>query len=89
MAVGASRRNVFAMVAGWTTRLVGMGVLFGIAAMYWLKRAAQGQGGPLDSDSAWIFVVPFAVIVIIAVLATLVPSRRAMSVDPAVLLRTE
>jgi putative ABC transport system permease protein len=89
MAVGASRRNVVVMVAGLTARLVGLGLLCGGAMMYWLKRLAQGQGGPLDSDSTWIFLAPAAIVVVIGVLATMVPSRRAMAVDPAVLLRSE
>src|SRR6185295_18162144 len=41
MAVGASRRNVFTLIAGLTARLVGAGTVFGIAVMYWLKRAAE------------------------------------------------
>ena len=52
-----------------------------------VARAAGGGGGGLDLG--WpAFTVPVLIILGIGTLATWIPSRRVMKIDPAALLRT-
>ncbi len=51
-----------------------------------VARAAAGGGSVFDPG--WpAFVVPVAIIFVIGALATWIPSRRALTINPAVLLR--
>jgi ABC-type lipoprotein release transport system permease subunit len=50
-------------------------------------RAAGGGESAFDPNWA-AFVVPVVVVAVIAALATWIPSRRAMNINPAILLRT-
>ena len=80
IAIGASARDL----------LVAIGTVLGIAAMFGLTqivRAGGGAGSPFDP--AWpAFAIPVAIVVAIGALATWIPSRRAMRINPAILLRT-
>jgi ABC-type antimicrobial peptide transport system permease subunit len=50
---------------------------------------ANGGGGSLF-DAHWpAFAVPAMIIAVIGAIATWIPSRRALHIDPAVLLRTD
>ena len=89
-AVGASGRELVRLVSLQTVRLVSLGTMLGIAATFGLARVvrASGGGGSIFDPPASAFVVPVLVIVVIGIVATWVPSRRALKIDPAVLLRT-
>ncbi len=89
MAVGATGKHLLRLVAGLGLRLVATGIALGIAATFGLTRLVQGVSGVFASPSWPVFVMPVGVVLAIAVLATCVPSRRAVMIDPAVLLRTE
>jgi ABC-type antimicrobial peptide transport system permease subunit len=45
--------------------------------------------GVFDSPSFAMFILPIIIVLAVGSLATLLPSRRALSVNPASLLRTE
>jgi ABC-type antimicrobial peptide transport system permease subunit len=89
VALGARPREVLAMVLRQGFALVAVGL--GIGALL-ASAAAQGLSGllfgvaPLD-PSAWALAA--ATMTVAAALATLVPARRAMRVDPVTALRTE
>ena len=53
------------------------------------RGASPTGGGGSVFDPGWAaFVVPVLIIVTIGVLATWIPSRRALWINPAILLRT-
>jgi putative ABC transport system permease protein len=89
MALGAGRRDVFALVIGDGVKLTALGVLVGVAA-------AAGVGvsiesllfgvAPIDPTT---FVTMTATLVLTSLLACLVPAGRATRVDPMVALRVE
>ena len=61
-----------------------------VAATFALSRvvrAAGGEGSLFDPD--WLaFAIPVMIVLGIGVLATWVPSRRTLKINPAMLLRT-
>ncbi len=90
IAIGAGARDIVQLVTFHSLRLVTLGTGLGIAATFALSRIVRASGGGgsfLDPD--WpAFVLPVVLIAMIGVAATLVPSRRALRIDPSVLLRT-
>jgi putative ABC transport system permease protein len=89
LAVGATSGQLVKLVALLSVRLVGLGILLGIGTTFALSRFAQGEGGVFDSPRSGVFLVPVTIIIAIGTLATWLPSRRAVSVNPAHLLRTD
>ena len=89
VAVGASTRHLATLIAALSVRLVGLGSFFGIGATFALSRFVRGQGGVFDSPGLAVFVVPMIIVVAVGALATFVPTRRALAISPAGLLRTE
>jgi ABC-type antimicrobial peptide transport system permease subunit len=89
LAVGASRADVFQLIAGSGVRLIGAGVIAGLLL-------SVGVG--LGLESLLIGIEPFdpitytgviAALTIVAAMACLLPARRAASVDPVTTLREE
>jgi putative ABC transport system permease protein len=88
VAVGATRADVLRLVMRHSVRLLGIGMACGVGATFALTRVAQGRGGMFDSPGWQTFAIPVLVIIVIGVLATVIPMRRAIQIDPARLLRT-
>jgi putative ABC transport system permease protein len=89
MALGATRGQVLGLVLGQGLRLAAAGVAIGIVAALALSRVvASLLYGVSATDLATFVGVPVA-LALIALLATLVPARRATRVDPVVAMRTE
>ena len=90
VAIGASARDLVWLVSLQTVRLVSWGTALGITGTFGLARllrAAGGAGSVFDPRPS-AFLVPLVAVTVIGVLATWVPSRRALKIDPATLLRT-
>ena len=90
VAVGASGRDLVRLVSKQTLRLLIVGGTAGIAATFALSRVVRASGG---AGSLWdprpqAFVVPVLIVLVIGGLATWIPSRRALKINPADLLRT-
>jgi len=90
VAIGATGRDLVRLVTAHSARLILIGTACGIGLTFALSRivrASGGAGGVYDPD--WpSFVAPVLVIAAIGAAATWIPSRRAMRVDPAAVLRT-
>ncbi len=89
MALGATRMNVMRMVvsqAGW---LSGAGVVIGAAAAWYLTSTVQSFLFELQADDLRAFAAATVTLVVAALVASVVPARRAASVDPTVALRSE
>jgi MacB-like periplasmic core domain/FtsX-like permease family len=91
VAVGASERDVVRIVTSHTLRLIAVGSTLGLALMYALARVVRaGAGaGSIWDPSLHAFIVPVIVVFIVGALASWIPSRRALKIDPVVLLRTQ
>jgi predicted permease len=89
VALGASRRRVLRMILFDVVKLVTPGVAVGLvitAAFFRLNGANMGI--PLSNVEPLAFVVGAAIAVLVAVLASLAPARRAASVQPMVAMRS-
>lgn len=89
MALGAGRRSILQMVLGKGLRLVGAGMAIGLFASLALTRLMSSQLWGVSSTDPWTFGGMVAVVMGVAVVACLVPARRATEVDPLVALRYE
>ncbi len=89
MALGATQRNIVALVLRRGLRLAIPGLVLGVAAGLALARLIRGFILGVPPGDAVTFVGGPVVLLAVVVLATLVPARRASSVDPTAALRAE
>jgi ABC-type antimicrobial peptide transport system permease subunit len=88
LAVGATRGHIVRSLAAQSARVVAAGLAGGFVATLALARLAQGAGGIFDSPGWPAFVVPAAIVSAIGALATWLPARRAMRIEPSQILRS-
>ena len=89
MALGASAGQVKRLVLAQTLRLVGIGLAIGLAGGMALGQAAQSLLYATPAADAATLAGVTALLAVTALIASYVPSRRAMSVDPVTVLRSE
>jgi predicted permease len=89
MALGAPRGRVVAQVLREGMTAAGAGVLLGFGGAYLVGRAMQGMWFGVGAIDPIGFGVVAIVLLAAALLACLVPARRAASVDPLTALRQE
>ena len=88
-ALGATARDVLRMILAQTLRVVLIGATIGLAAALGVARLISSQlYGVGPTDPATFIGMP-AFLVGVALLATLVPARRATRIDPVEALRRE
>jgi ABC-type lipoprotein release transport system permease subunit len=89
VALGASRRRVLGMIVVDVVKLVAPGVAVGVVITAALVRVnVPDMGIALSNLEPLAFVAGAAVAVLVAVLASLVPARRAASVQPMLAMRS-
>jgi ABC-type antimicrobial peptide transport system permease subunit len=89
MALGAGRRQVIQTVVGAGVRLAALGTAVGLVGALIVTRALRGMLYGISSTDPLTFGAVAATLILVAVVACLVPARRATRVDPMVALRTE
>ena len=89
MALGANRNAVLAMVLGKGLRMTAAGVALGVLGSFLVSRFLRSLlFGVAQTDPLTFVVVP-ALLMLAAILACLIPARRALKVDPMIALRYE
>jgi ABC-type antimicrobial peptide transport system permease subunit len=89
MALGARSSDVLSMVLRQASTVVGVGVVIGLGAAFGLARLIRSVlVGVAPTDIATYAAVS-VVLVGVGAIASLVPSHRAVSVDPTVALKEE
>jgi ABC-type antimicrobial peptide transport system permease subunit len=90
VALGASRRRVMGMVLYDVVKLVLPGVFIGfLIAFAFIRLKGDDWGIALSNLEPLAYVVGCAFAVLIAILASLAPARRAASVQPMIAMRSE
>jgi len=88
-ALGASRRGVLGMILFDVVKLVMPGVVLGLLITVAIVRLnGDNLGIRLSNAEPLAYVVGAAIAVLVAVLASLAPARRAASVQPMVAMRS-
>ena len=89
MALGASAPLVIWLVVWQALLLIGVGVVLGLAGAWALTRFLVNYLWNVSPTDPLTFAAVAAGLVVVSVLACLVPTLRAVRVDPAVALRYE
>ena len=89
MALGAERRGVVAQVLKEGMLAAGTGVALGLVGAYLVGRAMQGMWFDVGAIDPLAFGAVALALIVSALLACVIPARRAASVDPLTALRKD
>ena len=88
LAIGADRSQVLAMILRQGMALAGLGVIVGLAAALALTRLMAGLLYQVRASDPLTFTVVPVVLLLVALVASYLPARRATRVSPVIALRT-
>ena len=89
IALGALPQQVLAQFLGIGTKLLLIGVAFGVLGAWLAGRVMQRVLFDVGAFPAGVFAVTAGVMILVVLLACFIPARRAARVDPMVALRFE
>ena len=89
MALGAKSGQILSLILGESIRLAIAGVVLGAGLGYGAGRAMQSLLAGLDPGDAATFATAMALAVMMTLAGSLIPTVRAVRVDPAVAVRAE
>ena len=89
LALGAQPRDVLRLVFRHGARLVGFGLLLGLAASFATARAIESMLFHTNARDPLTLAAITLLLGAVAALACLIPARRATTVDPMIALRAE
>jgi putative ABC transport system permease protein len=89
MALGAKTQDVFRLVIGQALSWTVMGILAGLSGAAALSHLLTSQLYQISPTDPLTYAAITAMLILISFLATCIPARRAMSVDPIIALRYE
>lgn len=89
LALGAESRNVLGMVVGQGARLACMGIVIGLATAACVTQLMVSFLYGVRPTDAMTFICVSLLLLIVTLLASYLPARRAARIDPAMALRQE
>jgi len=89
LALGAQRKDIFRLVLGHGMKMALVGVALGLVAAFGLTRVVSRLLYGVSATDLPTFVVIASLVTAVAVLACVIPARRATKVNPLVALRYE
>lgn len=89
MALGAERSRVLGMILGDGMRSVVPGLIVSVVGALFLSRLIAGLLYGIAPSDPLTFVLVIAVLLVVTLVASLVPARRATKVDPMVAIRAQ
>jgi putative ABC transport system permease protein len=82
MALGANGRDVVRLMTWQGMRPVFIGVGIGGAGAFWASKLLASSLFGVSASDPLTFIGVAAVLIVVAIIATLVPARRATQIDP-------
>jgi ABC-type antimicrobial peptide transport system permease subunit len=89
MALGSSRWRVSQLVFSDVLRLAGLGIVVGLPVAMVLARLLRSQLFGVTPADPYVLVAAVGMIATVAVVAAMLPARKAASVEPSEVLRAE
>ena len=89
IALGATRERVVGMVMRQGMALTLIGAMVGLASAAALTRVLSGQLFGVSATDPLTFLAVPAILIMVALVACVVPAKRALAVDPASVIRSE
>jgi ABC-type antimicrobial peptide transport system permease subunit len=87
--LGASARDVLMLVLGQAMTMAGAGILIGLAGALALSRVLRRMLFEVEPTDPLTFVAIAVLLAAVCLLASYLPTRRALRVDPLTALRSE
>jgi putative ABC transport system permease protein len=89
MALGAGGRDVLALIFRQALYLIGIGLAIGLIASFALTRILKTALYEVTSTDPATFTTVVVFLILVALVACFIPTRRAVGVDPTTALRYE
>ena len=89
IALGAQSRDVLRLILGQGIGLTLIGIAIGLGAAFLLTRAIKSFLFGVSPTDPLTFLAISVLLLLTALIASLIPARRATKVDPLVALRNE
>ena len=89
VALGASQPEILRLVVGRGLVISAIGAIIGLAAAFQLTRALAGMLYGVTATDPLVFAGVPLLLIVVSVLASYVPARKAAKIDPLVALRYE
>jgi hypothetical protein len=89
LALGAKPRDVLSLIVRQGMRPVGVGLLFGLFAVWWLSRFMTTLLFEIKAGDPLTYGASLTGLALVAIAACYVPARRVLRVDPVIALRSE
>ena len=89
MALGAQRRNVLLLIVSDGMKLAAIGAVIGVAVAIALTQLASSLFFGIAATDPFTFLTVSLGALLVALLASYIPARRATKVDPLIALRTD
>jgi putative ABC transport system permease protein len=89
MALGAQQASILRLVVRDAAIVLVVGIAAGLLGSIWITRLVKGLLFGLTPNDPVTMALAIAAMVMVAFVATYIPGRRAMRVDPIVALRYE
>ena len=89
LALGAQRKDIFALVLKHGMKMALLGIALGLVAAFGLTRLLAKLLYGVSATDPTTYIAIALLVIFVAVLACVVPARRATKVDPLVALRYE
>jgi hypothetical protein len=86
-AFGAARANLLSMFVGRAMRLAAVGVAIGVVGAIAMQRVVASQLYEVSALDPWVLVLVPVTMLVVTLLASYVPARRASRIDVSVALR--
>ena len=89
MALGSSRWLISQLVFGDVLRLAGIGIAVALPVAVMLARLLRSQLFGVSPTDPYAYAIAVGLVAAVAVVAALLPARKAAAVEPSVVLRAE